>query len=290
MAPLFSHGKKKRYVGKVIWPKEDMIVRGYEIRRTDSFDMQSETLGMVFEEILSDNIKVAISKSREIIDKLLKGDVPKEKLVISRSVKEAIGKPMFKFGLGGEGTMLDFRIDQTVASAFRRNGLNINPSADRAVPVSPGFAYIVKDDENNTSYLLQKSGNTVTVYKSSTIYKNPERMTNVQAAIKFIDLGYEFVPGMKVSWIVINSKRTPQLVDPYIDGKKFEKEPDWQYYAKRVAATVARVTEVFDWDEDALLTGTQQQTLFGGKFGGKKKDDTAKPNVTKKQVSLEDFM
>ena len=158
------------------------------------------------------------------------------------------------------------------------------------VPVCDNFAYIVRDDENNTSFLLQRNGDEVTVYRSSTIYKNPERMTNVQAAIKFIDLGYEFVPGMKVSWIVTDSKSNPQLVDPYVDGKEFDKEPDWQYYAKRVAATVARVTEVFEWDEDALLTGTQQQTLFGGKFDSEKKNTKPKPNITEKQVSLEDFM
>ncbi|MCL2786864.1 MAG: DNA polymerase II, partial [Methanomassiliicoccaceae archaeon] len=44
MEPLFSHGKKKRYVGKVVWPKEEMLIRGYEVRRSDSFDLQSRLL------------------------------------------------------------------------------------------------------------------------------------------------------------------------------------------------------------------------------------------------------
>ena len=48
--PLFSHGKKKRYVGKVVWPEEGKIIRGYEIRRTDSFDLQSKALETIFEE------------------------------------------------------------------------------------------------------------------------------------------------------------------------------------------------------------------------------------------------
>ncbi len=209
MEPLFSHGKKKRYVGKVIWPVEDTIVRGYEVRRTDSFDLQSETLSMVLDNILNDNINDAISKSRDVIDKILKGDVSKEKLVISRSVKP------YKF------------------------------------------------------------------------YKDADSQTNVQAAKKLEKLGYEFVPGMKVSWIVINGKNTPQVVEPYIDGKEFQDEPDWKYYARRVAMTVARVTEVFDWDAEALLTGTQQQTLFG-KFGTKKKE-TAKPIITKEQRNLQDY-
>src|SRR5256885_2305374 len=41
---LFSHGRKKRYAGKVAWPEElrgQMVVRGYEIRRTDAFDLQT---------------------------------------------------------------------------------------------------------------------------------------------------------------------------------------------------------------------------------------------------------
>lgn len=57
---MFSHGKKKRYVGKIIWPKEDMIIRGYEIRRTDSFDIQSETMKVVFDDILDGKIDNAI--------------------------------------------------------------------------------------------------------------------------------------------------------------------------------------------------------------------------------------
>ncbi|HEV8594281.1 MAG TPA: DNA polymerase domain-containing protein, partial [Thermoplasmata archaeon] len=34
---LFSHGRKKRYAAKVAWPTEgELVVRGYEIRRTDA--------------------------------------------------------------------------------------------------------------------------------------------------------------------------------------------------------------------------------------------------------------
>src|SRR5205823_109488 len=49
---LFSHGRKKRYAGKVAWPEDlqgQMIVRGYEIRRTDAFDLQSEAQRRVSE-------------------------------------------------------------------------------------------------------------------------------------------------------------------------------------------------------------------------------------------------
>ena len=34
LEPLFTHGKKKRYVGKIIYPKveKELLVRGYEVR------------------------------------------------------------------------------------------------------------------------------------------------------------------------------------------------------------------------------------------------------------------
>ncbi len=86
--PLFSHGRKKRYVARVVWPEEDMLVRGYELRRSDSFDAQNESLEDVFEHILDGDIDGAIETAREWVDLLRGGDVEKEKLVISRSCKK----------------------------------------------------------------------------------------------------------------------------------------------------------------------------------------------------------
>ncbi|MCK4718578.1 MAG: hypothetical protein KAT70_07915, partial [Thermoplasmata archaeon] len=40
--------------------------------------------------------------------------------------------------------------------------------------------------------------------------------------------------------------------------------PDYEYYAERLAATLARATEVFGVDERELLTGASQKTLFDG--------------------------
>jgi DNA polymerase I len=213
--PLFSHGKKKRYVGKIVWPEEGMIVRGYEIRRTDAFDLQSEALTLIFQEILNRDTNGAVSQAKRIVNDILAGNVPKEKLVISRTVK-------------------------------------------------PERSYV-----------------------------NPERMVNVLVSRKLKEMGYEFVPGMKVSWIVTNSKKTPQEVEPFIDGKDFEHEPDWEYYANRVAMTIARVTEVFGWDEKSLLGGMQQKTLFSDDFNSssqKKVVDKGKPKKTDKKLTLEDFL
>ena len=213
MEPFFSHGKKKRYVGKMIWPREELIVRGYEMRRTDSFDLQSEALQGVFERILADDMEGAVSYTRNIIDDLLAGKVENERLVISRSVK----------------------------------------------------------DESQ--------------------YKASDRMVNVRVARMLKDMGYEVMPGMKVSWIVTNGKASPNEVEPWIEGREFTARPDHNYYATRLAATISRVTDAFGWDSRSLLTGTQQQTLMSSSFGGRKSAKVvSKPKKTDKELSLDDFM
>ena len=71
---------------------------------------------------------------------------------------------------------------------------------------------------------------------------------------------------MRVAWIVTNSRESPQAVEPWVEGRPFTMEPDWEDYADRVAQTLARVTEVFDWDAAALLRGSHQRRL--GRAGG----------------------
>ena len=127
-------------------------------------------------------------------------------------------------------------------------------------------------------------------------YKDPDSQTTVQTAKKLMEMGYDFVPGMKVSWVVTNAQRSPLEAEPFISGKKFEKEPDYDYYARRVAMTLARVTDVFGWDMNNLMTGTQQKTLFGDGFDLDDDDETIKkkekPEVkkTEKKLTLEDFL
>lgn len=211
MEPFFSHGRKKRYVGKVVWPEEDLLVRGYELRRTDAFDLQSEGQAMLFEKIMEDDIDGAVRVARDLVADTREGKISPEKLVISRSVKD------------------------------------------------------------------EKS------------YANPDGLPNVQAARKLKGMGYDVVPGMKVSWIVTDAKKTPQQISPYISGREFEETPDWNYYARRLAHTLAYVTEVFGWDDKSLLAGSQQSTLFQDAFEPKKKDDV-EVKKTNKKLTLEDFM
>ena len=218
MEPLFSHGKKKRYVGRIMWPekKDELFIRGYETRRSDSFDLQDEVLRKLFEYILNEDNEGALKMVRSTIQDIQSKNVKLSELVISRSCK----------------------------------GLDA--------------------------------------------YENPERQANVQTAKKLIAMGYEFIPGMKVSWIVTDANKTPQIVEPYISGRDFKGVPDYKYYARRIADTAARITEVFGWDEKDLLVGSQQATLFDS-FGStpskpKEKTPEEKPNQPeKKMTKLTDF-
>jgi DNA polymerase I len=221
---LFSHGRKKRYAGKVAWPEDlraEMVVRGYEIRRTDAFDLQSEAQSRVFEKILDRDQDGSIALAKQIVAEVRLGTPtlanperdPIEALVISRTVKE----------------------------------------------------------ENH--------------------YVNPNSMSNVIAARKLEEMGEEFMPGMKVSWIVTDSKRSPMEVEPYVSGRPFEKRPDWEYYARRVAQTLAYITEVYGWDEKALFTGTQpaqQKSLDSDDFS-QTEAPAEGPRRSEKKLTLEDF-
>lgn len=220
MITMFSHGKKKRYAGKVVWPKEELLVRGYETRRTDSFDLQSEALMTVFERILDNDVEGALKFAKDTVAKVQQGiGIDLKKLVISRTCKD------FSF------------------------------------------------------------------------YKDPDSQTTVQVAKKLMQMGYEFIPGMKVSWIVTNGKKTPLIAEPFVEGRGFTEKPDYNYYAIRVAATISRATEVFGVDEQVLLTGkkTSSPSLF--EFDGKRQYLKSHQPVSvnkqvpkKKPVNLEDFM
>jgi len=87
LSSFFSHGAKKRYVGRVIWPREEMLFRGYEVRRTDSFQLLSDTMTQMFEMILDGDTLGAVDMTKSAIDRVREGDVDPAQLVISRSCK-----------------------------------------------------------------------------------------------------------------------------------------------------------------------------------------------------------
>jgi DNA polymerase I len=215
MEPFFSHGMKKRYVGKMVWPREELIVRGYEMRRTDSFDLQSEVLSKVFEKVLEGDNQGAVTYTRGVIDDLTKGKIDPSKLVISRSVRE------------------------------------------------------------------------------ESQYKASENMINVRVYKKLKELGYEVVPGMKVSWIVTDSRSHPQKFEPWVQGRPLPQgtRPDYRYYATRLAATISRVTDSFGWDEKSLVSGVQQATFKDNDYESKREAKAnSQPKKTDKKLSLDHFM
>ncbi len=184
---FFSHGAKKRYVARQVWPKEEQIVRGYETRRSDSFELQVEALNEVFRLILDGRKDEAVEYAKGIVKSTMAGGAPKEKLVIARTV----------------------RAEQEYNEKTRGN-----------LPFLRVYN-ILKDE------------------------------------------GYDVIPGMKVAWIVVDSKRSPQDIEPYLLGRPFpeRRQPDHRYYAERLAQTLARITEVFGVPEEELLGKPAQQKL-----------------------------
>ena len=219
MEPLFSHGKKKRYVGRMVWPKEELVIRGYEIRRTDSFELQSEALMAVFDKIMDEKTDEAVKIAKQYVQDTLACKVPIEKLVISKGCRP-----------------------------FNQ-------------------------------------------------YAKPDSQLTVQVAKKLMASGEQFVPGMKVSWIVTNSKRSPQEAEPYVSGRKFVGQPDCRYYAERIAQSLGRATEVFGWDDKSLMAGNQQMNLLNAAFTDTEERKPsplqaakrAEVKKTDKKLTLDDF-
>jgi len=196
LSAFFSHGAKKRYVGRVIWPREEMLIRGYEVRRTDSFALLTRTMTEMFEMILDGEEWAAVEMTKSVIDDVKEGRANPAELVISRSCK---------------GTL-------------KRDG-------------SVDF---------------------------SKVYDNPDGLPYVRAAKERIRRGLQFTPGMKVGYIVTDSKASPMDVEPWLVDEIGEEPPvyDPTYYARRLAKSLGRITEAFGWSEKELLSGSRQQSIF----------------------------
>ena len=196
LSAFFSHGAKKRYVGRVVWPREEMLIRGYEVRRTDSFALLTRTMTDMFEMILDGEEWAAVEMTKSVIDDVKARRTDVADLVISRSCK---------------GTL-------------RRDG-------------SVDF---------------------------TKVYDNPDGLPYVRAAKERIRRGLPFTPGMKVGYIVTNAKLSPMTVEPWLVDEIGEKAPkyDPDYYARRLAKSLGRITEAFGWSETELLSGSRQQSIF----------------------------
>ena len=196
LSAFFSHGAKKRYVGRVVWPREEMLIRGYEVRRTDSFALLTNTMTEMFEMILDGEEWAAVEMTKAVIDDVKGHKVDAADLVISRSCK---------------GTL-------------KRNG----------------------------------------TVDFSKVYTNPDGLPYVRAAKERIRRGLPFTPGMKVGYIVTDAKSSPMIVEPWLVDEIGADPPkyDPNYYARRLAKSLGRITEAFGWSETELMSGSRQQSIF----------------------------
>ncbi len=201
LSAFFSHGAKKRYVGRVIWPREELLIRGYEVRRTDSFSILSKTMTEMFELILAGDEDGAIDLAKSVITDVHQGKVEASDLIVSRSCKGSW-------------------------------------------------------DKKSGAWVFDK------------IYANPDSLPYVRAAKERISRGLQFTPGMKVGYIITNSKSSPMEVKAWlvdeIGGEP--PKPDPQYYVNRLAKSLGRITSALKFDESALKdyakNPSTQKSLF----------------------------
>ena len=118
-------------------------------------------------------------------------------------------------------------------------------------------------------------------------YKDEKSLANVRIAKKLIERGETFIPGMKVSWIVTNSRKTPQEVEPFIDGAPFTDRPDWDYYARRIEETLNRVLEGLEEDYGKVIPFSQSKLMeFSSDIARPIKDEE---KTSKQQSTLFEF-
>ena len=84
---FFTHGAKKRYAAKVEWPKKEFYVKGYELKRGDSFKIQREILEKSLRLILDKKPDDALKLVTETVKTIKNTEVDLEDLLITKSVK-----------------------------------------------------------------------------------------------------------------------------------------------------------------------------------------------------------
>lgn len=190
VSPLFLGKMKKRYFGRIVHPTNEVVVRGFETRRGDSFPLLSKTLDALFERIMEKDIEGAVELSRKELKRISDGEAKLEELIISKTAL----------------------------------------------------------DESAYKVMTRKTGEVILA---------ENRLPHVQAVKKAQKFGVYIPAGMKVSWIVTNSRRSPQQVEPFLDGIEFKFTPDYVYYRDKLCDALLRVLENFDYDRDALVEREQ---------------------------------
>jgi len=91
LSVFFSHGAKKRYVGQVVYPSEEMLIRGYETQRTDSFAYLTTTMKRMFGHALADEGDALVRFALAQVQALRKCEVPASSLILAKSCKGRMG-------------------------------------------------------------------------------------------------------------------------------------------------------------------------------------------------------
>ena len=87
LSVFFSHGAKKRYIGQVVWPSHEMLVRGYETQRTDSFSYLTTTMKEIFRYTLADQGDELVAYAKQRVEALRSCKVPASEVVLAKSCK-----------------------------------------------------------------------------------------------------------------------------------------------------------------------------------------------------------
>ena len=97
LSVFFSHGAKKRYVGQVVWPSEEMLIRGYETQRTDSFNYLTSTMKRMFSHALADEgdelVKYALSRVQSVKN----CEIDASELILAKSCKGRVSNGEIDF-------------------------------------------------------------------------------------------------------------------------------------------------------------------------------------------------
>lgn len=87
LSVFFSHGAKKRYVGQVVWPSEEMLIRGYETQRTDSFNYLTSTMKRMFSHALADEGDELVKFALARVQAVKKAEIDASELILAKSCK-----------------------------------------------------------------------------------------------------------------------------------------------------------------------------------------------------------
>tara|TARA_B100000035_G_scaffold149946_1_gene127786 strand:+ start:6098 stop:8680 length:2583 start_codon:yes stop_codon:yes gene_type:complete len=87
LSVFFSHGAKKRYIGQVVWPSQEMLIRGYETQRTDSFIYLTSTMKEIFRYALADQGDELVAYAKQRVEALRNGEVAASEVVLAKSCK-----------------------------------------------------------------------------------------------------------------------------------------------------------------------------------------------------------